>query len=145
MPMRREDKELSKYSEYKARVDLTKIRQVASVLALLARSLGLCWGGLYLLASARVCLCWLCVRFRTARVASCHGRDIGSSHVYRSRSCRIKSVMIFLKPINRSSETYFEGIPWIPCEDLPSDLDVGQEWNHSLGVPCTHLVSPSTF
>ena len=74
--MRREDKELSKYSKYKARVDLTKIRQVASVLALLARSLGLCWGGLYSLASARVCLCWLCVHFRTARVASCHGRDI---------------------------------------------------------------------
>ena len=44
MPMRREDKELSKYSKYKARVDLTKIGQVASVLALLARSLGLCWG-----------------------------------------------------------------------------------------------------
>ena len=42
MPMRREDKELSKYSKYKARVDLTKIRQVVSVLALLARSLGLC-------------------------------------------------------------------------------------------------------
>ena len=39
MPMRREDKELSKYSKYKARVDLTKIGQVASVLALLAR-----WG-----------------------------------------------------------------------------------------------------
>ena len=45
MPMRREDKELSKYSKYRARVDLTKKRQVASVLALLARSLGLCWGG----------------------------------------------------------------------------------------------------
>ena len=45
MLMRREDKELSKYSKYKARVDLTKIRQVASVLALLARSLGFCWGG----------------------------------------------------------------------------------------------------
>ena len=75
MPMRREDKELSKYSKYKARVDLTKIGQVASVLALLACSLGLCWGGLYSLASARVCLCWLCVRFRTARVASCHDRD----------------------------------------------------------------------
>ena len=43
--MRREDKELSKYSKYKARVDLTKIEQVASVLALLARSLGFCWGG----------------------------------------------------------------------------------------------------
>ena len=39
MPMRREDKELSKYSKYKARVDLTKIRQVASVLALLAGAL----------------------------------------------------------------------------------------------------------
>ena len=45
MPMRCEVKELSKYSKYKARVDLTKIRQVASVLALLARLLGLCWGG----------------------------------------------------------------------------------------------------
>ena len=42
--MRREDKELSKYSKYRARVDLTKMRQVASVLTLLARSLGLCWG-----------------------------------------------------------------------------------------------------
>ena len=39
MPMRREDKELSKYSKYKARVDLTKIGQVASVLALLAGAL----------------------------------------------------------------------------------------------------------
>ena len=78
--MRHEDKELSKYSKYKARVDLTKIRQVASVLALLARSLGLCWGGLYLLASARVCLCWLCVRFRTAQVASCHGHDSAPVH-----------------------------------------------------------------
>ena len=47
MPMRCEDKELSKYSKYKARVDLTKIGQVASVLALLARSLGFCWGGLH--------------------------------------------------------------------------------------------------
>ena len=44
MPMRREDKELSKYSKYKVRVDLTKIGQVASVLTLLARSLGFCWG-----------------------------------------------------------------------------------------------------
>ena len=44
MPMRREDKELSKYSKYKARVDLTKIGQVASVLALFARSLGFRWG-----------------------------------------------------------------------------------------------------
>ena len=44
MPMRCEDKELSKYSKYKARVDLTKIGQVASVLALLARSLGFRWG-----------------------------------------------------------------------------------------------------
>ena len=39
MPMRREDKELSKYSKYKARVDLTKIGQVASVLVLLAGAL----------------------------------------------------------------------------------------------------------
>ena len=75
MPMRREDKELSKYSKYKARVDLPKIGQVASELVLLARSLGFCWGGLHSLTSARVYLCWLCVRFRTARVASCHGRD----------------------------------------------------------------------
>ena len=44
MPMRREDKELSKYSKYKAKVDLTKIGQVASVLVLLACSLGFCWG-----------------------------------------------------------------------------------------------------
>ena len=34
-----EDKELSKYNKYKAKMDLTKIGQVASVLALLAR-----WG-----------------------------------------------------------------------------------------------------
>ena len=62
MPMRREDKELSKYSKYKARVDLIKIGQVASVLALLAllaHSLGFCRGALHSLASARVCLCWL--------------------------------------------------------------------------------------
>ena len=62
MPMRREDKELSKYSKYKARVDLTKIRQVASVLALLARSLGLCWGDCtcsHPLASA--CVGFVCV------------------------------------------------------------------------------------
>ena len=62
MPKRREDKELSKYSKYKARVDLTKIRQVASVLALLARSLGLCWGDCtcsHPLASA--CVGFVCV------------------------------------------------------------------------------------
>ena len=49
MPMRREDKELSKDSKYKARVDLTKIGQVASVLALLAR-----WGSVGGAALARV-------------------------------------------------------------------------------------------
>ena len=59
MPMRHEDKELSKYSKYKARVDLTKIGQVASVLALLARSLGFCWGGLHLLACT--CVGFACV------------------------------------------------------------------------------------
>ena len=69
MPMRHEDKELSKYSKYKARVDLTKIGQVVSVLA------GVLLGRLHSLASARVYLCWLCVRFRMARVTSCHGRD----------------------------------------------------------------------
>ena len=63
MPMRREDKELSKYGKYKARVDLTKIGQVTSVLALLA---GVLLGGLHSLMSARVYLCWLCVHFRTA-------------------------------------------------------------------------------
>ena len=36
MPIWREDKELSKYSRCKAKVDLTKIGQVASMLALLA-------------------------------------------------------------------------------------------------------------
>ena len=41
------------------------------MLALLACLLGFRWGA----ALARVSLCWLCVRFRTARVASCHGRD----------------------------------------------------------------------
>ena len=44
MLMWREDKELSKYSRSKAKMDLTKIGQVASVLALLAHSLGFCWG-----------------------------------------------------------------------------------------------------
>ena len=53
MPKRREDKELSKYSKYKARVDLTKIRQVASVLALLARSLAR-WGSVGGTVLARV-------------------------------------------------------------------------------------------
>ena len=43
-----EDKELSKYSEYKARVDLTKIGQVASVLALLAENSINSVGGCYL-------------------------------------------------------------------------------------------------
>ena len=59
MPMRREDKELSKYSKHKARVDLTKIGQVASVLTLLARSLGFCWGGLHSLACT--CVGVVCV------------------------------------------------------------------------------------
>ena len=36
MPIWREDKELSKYSRYKVKMDLMKIGQVASVLALLA-------------------------------------------------------------------------------------------------------------
>ena len=44
MPIWREDKELSKYSKYKAKTDLAKIGQVVSVLALLARLLGFCWG-----------------------------------------------------------------------------------------------------
>ena len=39
MPIWREDKELSKYSRYKAKMDLMKIGQVASVLALLAGAL----------------------------------------------------------------------------------------------------------
>ena len=77
MPMRRKDKELSKYSKYKARVDLTKSR-TSSEHARVARSLvGVPLEGLHSLASARVYLCWLCVRFQTARVASCHGRDSG--------------------------------------------------------------------
>ena len=42
MPIWREDKELSKYNKYKAKMDLTKIVKVASVLTLLARSLGFC-------------------------------------------------------------------------------------------------------
>ena len=69
MPMWHEDTELSKYNKYKAKMDLTKKGQVASVLA------GVLLRGLHLLASAHVCLYWLCVRFRTARVAGCHGRD----------------------------------------------------------------------
>ena len=62
MPMRREDKGLSKYSKYKARVDLTKIRQVASMLTLLARSLGCYWGGLHSLACT--CVGFACVSGR---------------------------------------------------------------------------------
>ena len=58
--------------------------QVASVLTLLTHSLGFCWGGLHLLMSARVCLYWLCVHFRMARVASCHGRD---KHLISGRPC----------------------------------------------------------
>ena len=52
MLMWHEDKELSKYNKYKAKMYLAKMGKVASVLALLARLLG----GLHLLASARVCL-----------------------------------------------------------------------------------------
>ena len=53
-------------------MDLTKIG-TSSERARVARSLaGVLLRGA---ALARVCLCWLCVRFRTARVASCHGRD----------------------------------------------------------------------
>ena len=42
MLMWREDKELSKYNKYKAKMDLTKIGKVVSVVALLTRSLGFC-------------------------------------------------------------------------------------------------------
>ena len=38
--------------------------KVVSVLALLTRSLGFCWGELHSLMSARVCLCWLCMHFQ---------------------------------------------------------------------------------
>ena len=50
--------------KYKAKTDLVKMGQVASVLALLAGVLG----GLHLLMSARVCLYWLCMRFGMAQV-----------------------------------------------------------------------------
>ena len=42
-------------------MDLTKIRQVASMLALLARSLGFCWGGTAL-ARVRSCVPVLALR-----------------------------------------------------------------------------------
>ena len=71
MPMWRENKELSKYNKYKAKTYLAKMGQVASMLALLARSLG----GLHLLVSAHMCWYWFCMHFRAAQVASCHGRD----------------------------------------------------------------------
>ena len=73
MPMRREDKELSKYSKYKAKVDLAKIGQAASVLALLARSLGLCWGGDCSRSRplAYTCVGFVCVfRWRELRVVT---------------------------------------------------------------------------
>ena len=68
--MRREDKELSKYSKYKARVDLTKIGQVASVLAgVLSRG-----AALTRVRSRVSVLAFVCI-FQMVRVASCHGRD----------------------------------------------------------------------
>ena len=36
---------------------------------------GVLLGGLHLLVFAHMCLYWLCMCFRTAQVASCHGRD----------------------------------------------------------------------
>ena len=71
----REDKELSKYSKYKAKVDLIKIGQVASVLVLLTCSLGFCWGTALARVCSRVSVVGFCVRFRTAQVTSCHSRD----------------------------------------------------------------------
>ena len=50
-------------------MNLTKKGQVASVLT------GVLLRGLHLLVSTHVCLYWLCMCFRTARVVSCHGRD----------------------------------------------------------------------
>ena len=58
MPMWHEDKELSKYSSTRQKTDLAKMGQVASVLT------GVLLRGLHLLASAHVCLYWLCVHFR---------------------------------------------------------------------------------
>ena len=59
MPIWCEDKELSKYSRCKAKMDLTKIGQVASMLASLACSLGFCWGELHSLACA--CVGFACI------------------------------------------------------------------------------------
>ena len=50
--------------------------RTSSERAHVARSLaGVLLGGLHSLASACMYLCWLCVHFQTARVASWHGRD----------------------------------------------------------------------
>ena len=91
MPIWREDKELSKYSKYKAKMDLTKIgtsSERARVACLLA---GVLLRGA---ALARVCLCWLCVRFRTAQVASCHSRDrsLNSSAIMRVFSSLVHGI-----------------------------------------------------
>ena len=76
MPMWREDKELSKYNKYKVKNVLSEngtSSERACIACLLA---GVLLGGLHLLMSARVCLYWPCMHFRTARVVSCHGRDM---------------------------------------------------------------------
>ena len=66
MPMWREDKELSKYNKYKVKNGLSE-NGTSSEHARVARLLaGVLLGELHLLVSARVCLYWLCVRFRTA-------------------------------------------------------------------------------
>ena len=73
--MWRENKELSKYNKYKAKSELSE-NGTSSERAHIACSLaGILLGGLHFLTSTRVCLYWLCVHFRTARVVSCHGRD----------------------------------------------------------------------
>ena len=75
MPIWCEDIELSKYSKYKAKNGLSE-NGTSSERAHVACSLaGVLLGGLHLLTSARVCLYWLCMRFRMAQVVSCHGRD----------------------------------------------------------------------
>ena len=69
------DKELSKYNKYKVKNGLSE-NGTSSERARIACSLaGVLLGGLHLLVSARVCLYWLCMRFRMAQVASCHSRD----------------------------------------------------------------------
>ena len=69
MPIWREDKELSKYSRYKAKMDLMKIGQVVSMLAgVLLR------GAALARIRLRVCV-GFCMHFQTARVVSCHGHD----------------------------------------------------------------------